>query len=257
MKTSYHTHTTISDGKVKPKELIKYAIKKKFKVLALTDHYTHPKGFREWGEKFYSQEDYNKLVKLKKQYSKKIKILIGAEFDWLEGYEKWTKQETTKRKYDLKLVAIHFIEIGKEHYPIDHSKELFGEMIQKINGIKKLVKKYYRNQRNAIKTKKFDTIAHMDLIKFWNKNNEYFSENDEWYKKEINKTLKLAKKYKIILDVNLSGLKTPCKQIYPSPWIIKKAKQMNIKTRIGTDAHKKGQLDYNEKTISKIINQKT
>lgn len=40
MKYDLHTHTTASDGKLSPKELVDYAIEKKLKGIAITDHDT-------------------------------------------------------------------------------------------------------------------------------------------------------------------------------------------------------------------------
>ena len=102
MKSNYHTHTTGSDGKLKPEELIKLAIKKKFDILGITDHYSVPPRFRDWGNEYYSDEHYAELKKLKKKYSGKIKVLVNVEFDWLKDYKKWIVKEATKRKYDYR-----------------------------------------------------------------------------------------------------------------------------------------------------------
>ena len=39
MKENHHVHTTGSDGKLKPEELIKLAIKRKFNVLGIADQF--------------------------------------------------------------------------------------------------------------------------------------------------------------------------------------------------------------------------
>jgi len=89
VKVNYHTHTTGSDGKLKSEDWIKLAVKKKFDVLGITDHYHLPPGFRNWGNGFYSDEHYKELKRLKKKYKDRIKILVNAEFDWLEDYKEW------------------------------------------------------------------------------------------------------------------------------------------------------------------------
>ncbi|MBT3397621.1 histidinol-phosphatase HisJ [archaeon] len=242
VKANYHTHTTGSDGKLKPEELVKLAIRKKFDILGITDHYHFPPGFRDWGNDYYSTEHFRELKRLKKKYKGKIKILVGVEFDWLKDYKSWTKKEAKKR-FDYRLVSVHFVKIGKEYFPIDHSKESFEKMVKSSGGIKKLVKNYYSDLRSAIKSGWFDVVAHFDIIKVWNKNNKYFSGDEDWYMKEVRKTLKLISKKKMKLDLNASGWRRPCDEQYPSLWILREAKGLGIEILIGTDEHKAEHLE--------------
>lgn len=241
-KEDYHTHTTGSDGELKPEDLIKLAIKKKFKILGITDHYYFPRGFRDWGNEYYSDKHYEELNKLKIKYKDKIKVLVNVEFDWLEDYKKWIKVEATKRPYDLKFVSVHFLKIGEEYFPLDYNEKTFQKMIKDIGGIKSLVRLYYSNLRDAIKTNCFDVVAHLDLIKIWNKNKKYFSGGESWYKNEIKKTLKLIKKKNMKIDLNTSGLRKLCLEQYPSEIILKRIREMEIKVLVGSDAHKKEEL---------------
>src|SRR4030042_1708493 len=123
-KIKYHTHTTCSDGNLKPVDLIRLAIKKKFKILGITDHYHFPPGFRDWGDKYYSDEHYKELNRLKRDYKDKIKILVNVEFDWLKDYKEYIKS-AAKREYDYKFVSVHFLKIKGEYLPIDDSQEVF------------------------------------------------------------------------------------------------------------------------------------
>jgi histidinol-phosphatase (PHP family) len=247
-RVSYHTHTTFSDGKISAEKLIKLAIKKNYEVLALTDHYRNPPGLKDWGNDYYTYENYLELKKLKKKYKGKIKILVGVEFDWLPGYEKWVLGQVGKRKYDLKLISIHFLKIGKDYDPIEYTGEYFEKMIKKIGGIRKLVKLYYRTLRTAVKTKKFDVVSHLDLIKSWNEDSKYFSEEKRWYRREVIKTLNQIKKTGMKIDFNLKGLRKPCKSTHPSKWVMKEIKVRKIKTLVGTDAHF-GELDYKKEDL--------
>jgi len=94
------------------------------------------------------------------------------------------------------------------------------------------------------KSKLFDSVAHLDVIKTFNSNNKFFNENEKWYKDEINKTLKEIKKSKMAIEINTSGYTYPCKGLFPSLWIIKQAKKLNIPITIGTDCHFAHQIDF-------------
>lgn len=242
-KENYHTHTTGSDGELKPEELVRLAIKKKFKILGITDHYHFPPGFRDWGNDFYSDEHYETLEKLKEKYKSKIKIFTNIEFDWLPDYAGWIKKEATRKSYDYRFVSVHFLKLRQECIPIDYSEEEFQKMIDKAGGIKKLVRLYYSTLREAIKSGCFDVVAHMDLIKIWNKNQKYFSGEEPWYEKETAKTLKEIKKQNMKLDLNTAGLRKPCAEIYPGKRILEEAEKLNIQLLVGTDAHKADELE--------------
>ncbi|MFH1521692.1 MAG: histidinol-phosphatase HisJ [archaeon] len=256
MKANYHTHTTGSDGKLQPGDLIKLAIKKKFKVLGITDHYHIPAGFRNPSNEmysYYSDEHYSELCKLKKKYRDKIKILVNVEFDWIGDYKKWLKKEAIRRKYDLRYISVHYIKMKKGYVPLDWTEKGFQEMIKDFGSVKKLVRWYYSSLRKAIKMNCFDVVAHIDLIKIWNKDKKYFSGDEEWYKKEVSKTLKLIKKMKMKIDLNSSGLKKPCSEQYPSSKILMEAKKIGISFLIGSDAHNSGELENGLEKVGKLI----
>ena len=242
-KVNYHTHTTGSDGMLKPEDLIKVAIKKGFDVLGITDHYHFPKGFRDLENESYSDEHYKELKRLKEKYKGKIKVLVNVEFDWLEDYKKWVMKEAIRRKYDYRFISVHFLKVEKAYLPLDYSEEVFQKMIKDKGGIKKLVQDYYSTFRDAINTGCFDVVGHLDMIKIWNKNKKYFSGKEDWYKEEIQKTLRLIKKKNMKIDLNTAGLRKPCAEQYPSLDILKEAKKMKISFLVGTDAHKQEELE--------------
>lgn len=76
----------------------------------------------------------------------------------------------------------------------------------------------------------------MDYIKVYNENQDLFSENSDWYKKEILEILDLIKKNKMALEINHGGIRK-CKAAFPSLWILKEAKKRNIPITLGIDAH--------------------
>jgi histidinol-phosphatase (PHP family) len=252
-KENHHTHTTGSDGKLKPEELVRLAIKKKFDVLGITDHYHFPPGFRDWGNDYYSEDHYKELRRLKKKYKDKIKIEVNVEFDWISKYRKWIINEATKRKYDYRFVSMHFLIVGEDSVPLDHTEESFVQILKKAGGIKKLVKIYYAGLRSAIKTGCFDVVSHFDLIKLWNKDHKYFTGGEKWYKSEVSRTLKLMAKKNMKIDLNTSGLRKPCAEQYPSLEIIKAAKLLGIGFLVGTDAHKSKELESGLKEVNKIL----
>jgi histidinol-phosphatase (PHP family) len=245
-KVNYHTHTTGSDGKLKPEELIELAIKRRFDILGITDHYFIPGGFREPDNEMYSyydEEHYEELCRLRGKYKDELKVLVNVEFDWLGDYVKWMEREATKRDYDLRYISVHYIKTSKEHIPLDWKEEAFVEMIEDFGNVEKLVRWYYASLRDAVRLGCFDVVSHFDLIKIWNRDEKYFNEIEDWYREEVLESLRLIAEKGMKLDLNSSGLRKPCGEQYPSLWIINEAKKMGICFLVGTDAHNEGELE--------------
>jgi histidinol-phosphatase (PHP family) len=254
MKENYHIHTTVSDGKLKPEQLIKLAIKRKFNTIGITDHYRLPPGFNEGGyaKDNYTIKDYNQLMRLKEKYKDKLNILVGVEFDWMEDYKKWVVREAKKRDYDYNFISIHYFKVDKKYEAIDIFSDTFDDIVRNL-GIKRLAEEYYRTLRQGIKTGCFDVVAHLDIIKMWNKHNKYFSGKENWYQSQVNETLALIKKKNMRIELNTSGWRKDCDEQYPAEWILKKAAKMKIPIIIGTDAHREEHLEFGLKRAKSLL----
>lgn len=71
---NHHVHSTGSDGKLSPEEVIKFAISKKLNFICFTDHYPYPPDHLEWGKDFHSEKYYNQIKELIEKYKDKIEI---------------------------------------------------------------------------------------------------------------------------------------------------------------------------------------
>ena len=80
-----HTHTLYSDGKAKPEDFVKEAIRQNFDVLGFSEHAPVPmeNGFaieeKQLGD--YSRE----IAQLKEKYRESIEIYTSFEFDYIPG----------------------------------------------------------------------------------------------------------------------------------------------------------------------------
>ena len=66
-------------------------------------------------------------------------------------------------------------------------------------------------------------------------------------------TLSLHDALPIWIDLNSSGLRKPCRERYPSEWIVEKCKKLNIELLIGTDAHCEEEIEAGLNQISYLI----
>lgn len=244
---NFHMHSTGSDGRMTPKEVVKEAITGNIKYMCFTDHYNSPKGNADIWEKDkrFSKKYLTEIKRLQEEYKEKIDISLGVELDWFEEYEEWAKSEILKYKFDYVIGSIHLLPLGSRYFPVEfgaEGKQKFLEVIEKFGGIKKIVQEYYRQIALLAKSKLFDTVGHFDLIKMYNSDSSLFSEEDSWYKEAVKKALDAIAASSTCLEINVHGLIKATKAQYPSLWILKEARKRNIPITVGTDAHGTGQI---------------
>ena len=243
-----HVHSTGSDGKLTPEEMINEAISAGLSYVCFCDHYKRPEEFLRMKGKKLGRFDYEGYMKnrkaLSEKYKDKIEVCFGTEMDWFEEFKPWIKNEVKKfgERYDLIIGSVHYTKVGKEYYPVDTTPELWEEVAERI-GVRKYITKYYEQIRKMIKSKLFDCIGHFDIIKIYNKNSKLFDENEKWwYKEEVFKTLDEAAKTGICIEINSHGFKKPVGKQYPSEWILKEAFKRKIPITISSDAHRTGEV---------------
>jgi histidinol-phosphatase (PHP family) len=245
---NFHTHSNFCDGKEEPRLYVESAIEKGFIALGFSSHAPTPFGL-DWtlsNEKlpFYFEE----IKKLKEEYSGKIEIYLGLEFDFFKKAQYQSIYFNYKETLDYNLASVHFLSDRKNEkfYIIDGSIESYINALNEVfkGDVKSFVKEYYNLIKEMILTYKPDIIAHIDLIKKNNKDAVFFKETEEWYREAILETLDIVSKSSSILEVNTGGIaRGSISDFYPSEWLFKECYRRNIPIIINSDAHDPGKID--------------
>jgi len=247
-KINFHIHSLGSDGKLTPEEVIAESIKEGVKFICFTDHYRNPNEDIDpgWSRTHFHNKDYIAEVRrLQKEYAGKIDISFGVEMDWFEAFQDWIKKQIEINKFDYVLGSVHFLPLAEKFYNFDFgdgNEEKFKEILSTFKSIKTLVSVYYEQLRLMIQSGLYDAVGHFDYIKRNNAVLNLFSEDEDYYRKEVLSTLDVLAKSKMAMEINLRGLSKSTKAQYPSMWILKEARKRGIPLTIGTDAHAKGQV---------------
>lgn len=241
--SNFHTHCLFCDGVGHPDEYVKKAISLGFKSLGFSSH--APVHFSNtWTMQPENVQKYCKEISiLKEKYKEKINIYLGMEVDYFKEVSGPKSKKIRDLNLDYTLGSVHFIKNNEtgEYLAVDGNEEEYLRILNEIfNGdIKEFVKEYYNLIRKMVIEHEPDIIGHIDLIKKNNKNNKYFSESENWYKKEIIKILDVIKQTKCIVELNTGGkARGYMDEFYPSEWIIKECRNRNIKIMINSDAHR-------------------
>lgn len=237
MIANYHTHTYLckhAHGTMR--EYVEAAIQNNFKILGFSDHVPYPfpngyvSGFRM--DVSETKKYVTELKALKREYKKKIEILIGYEAEYYPNDFDNMLKNISKYGYDYLILGQHFTysEYGDDVYSGFTCDE-------------KALKRYVDTVIEAFKTGHFLYFAHPDLIKF--------PPDTAIYKKEMKRLCNAAKKYDIPLEFNMLGYRDH--RHYPSKEFWKIAGQVGCKAVIGFDvhnpAHMGSQADFNSAKI--------
>ncbi len=247
---NYHLHGLKHGAKERLAvvKTVEAAIKAGVNVICFTDHMPLPPGFidpvptQDCAMPQTRYKTYLKQVKkAAKKYQEQITVLQGAEVDFFPDSINWTKQQVTDLGLDFVLGSVHFVGTNQkgENLALDYDKAGFEKCRDNYGGIQGLVREYFSRVRQMAESGVFDSVGHLDLVKKYNKDKEYFTGDEPWYKTEVLQTLEAIERSGIAMELNSSGL-IKCGEQYPSLWILQEAKERNIPLTLGSDGHEPG-----------------
>lgn len=245
-----HTHSTYSDGKSSPSDIVEEALRQGFQAIGFSEHgpLPFPTCFAIPYEKMQSYV--NEIRDLQNKNHGAIDVLCALEMDYITNCT--DNFAETKAKYGLDYIigGLHLVgqsndpdtlwfTDGPDYKTYDQGLERFFD-----NDIRRAVRRFYDQTNEMIMNEQFDIIAHFDKIKMHNRD-RFFHEDEQWYRDMVLETLDLIRQKGLIMEVNTRGIyKKRCDSLFPSPWILEKAYTMKIPAIISTDAHHYSEISY-------------
>lgn len=239
---SYHTHNNalgIFDGKNTAAEILARAEEIGFETIGVSNHLIWHPNMSQVSRMFFRdlemaldvwQQSLEVLQNAAKNFN--IKVLTGFEVDffpskiWREGFEKAIKV----LQPDYLIGSTHFIRTADEKkvYNIYHMDELPAGITP--DDMDELLKNYWLNIIECIKSGYFDFIAHIDYCTIFN-----LCVEEKWHdlKWQVIETLD---KYHQPFELNTSGydrINIP----HPHPWMLKELAKRNVPLVLSDDAH--------------------
>ena len=254
--TNYHTHSKFCDGNATTEEMILSAIAKNVYAYGFSGHSPVPME-SDWNMQNADLPEYFAQIEyLMNKYQDKILIFKGMEIDYIENL--CGPKDFKTYNLDYCIGSVHYIKPFDDgtFCTVDHTAEKFKHGLVELfeNDIKLFSAFYYQQVMNMISSDKPDIIGHIDLIKKFNKGNRFFDENETWYKKQVMEVLEVVKNQNVIIEVNTRGFyKNLTKQYYPSDWILKECKKMNIPVTISADAHTVSEINKEYENVANLL----
>ena len=231
-----HMHTTWSDGKNTPDEMVREAIRLGLETVGISDHSSgDPVGMTLEASAAYKAE----IAQLKAKYAGKIRVLCGLERDFLTD---------DFGDYDYTIGSVHWLRMPDGHsVSIDWTAEKQREGIEKYFGGDPyaLAEAYYDTEAKVAEVTKCDIIGHFDLITKFNELDLLYDIHHPRYvkawKKAADALLKAGKPFEINTGAMSRGYRT---SPYPDREICMYLLEHGGKLIFSSDSHAKETIAF-------------
>jgi len=231
----YHMHTPLCCHAVgEPVDYAAHAIKAGLTEIGVTDHSPMQRDdFDDWRMRFDQLDEYVEKVRRAQREFPQLKIKLGLEVDYIPGHEDWIRQLAARHPWDYFIGSVHYV---SGSWDLDNPKKLSE---WRNRDPFEVWTAYFERLKMAAESQLFDTIGHADLCK------KFCFIPKEDCTPLFERFLQAAAMNDVAIEINTSGLRKDCKEMYPSPQIVKLAAQMKVPLTFGSDAHAPGEVGMN------------
>lgn len=243
-----HVHTTFSDGKNTPEEVILSAIEKGIKTLGFSDH-SYTDFDEEYCIKKGKTEEYVAVISaLKEKYRSQIEILCGIEQDYFSG--------TPEYEFDFVIGSVHYFKFGNEYVPVDSNAETLKVSAEKYFGgdIYALAEEYFRLVGRVADRTNATIIGHFDLITKFNEKTPLLNLSNPRYIAAWKGAVDSLIKKNIPFEINTGAISRGYRTTpYPATDILDYIKENGGKFILASDSHSAENLAFNFKEFSYLL----
>lgn len=222
-----HMHTPLCRHAVgEPTEYAARALATGLTEIGFSDHSPMRRDdFDNWRMRFDQLDEYVENVRKTQREIPALSIKLALEVDYLPGHEEWIRELSARHPWDYFIGAVHYV---SDSWAVDSPFQLSewdGRDPQEVWAI------YFDRLTRAAETGFFQILAHADLPKKFG----HRPSGDCTHMYE--RLLDAARQNNVAIELNTAGLRKDCREIYPSPEILRRAYEKGVPITFGSDAH--------------------
>lgn len=248
IKSDFHVHTTYSDGKSTPEEIVLSAIEKGLSTLGFSDH-----SYTDFDENYCIKKekisDYiSEISALKEKYKTKIEILCGIEQDYFSGLPKYD--------FDFVIGSVHYFKFGNEYVPVDSNADILFSAAEKYFGgdVYTLAEEYFSLVSEVADKTSATIIGHFDLITKFNEKTPLIDAANPRYIAAWKKAVDKLIPYNIPFEINSGAISRGYRTTpYPASDIIDYIKNKGGKLILSSDSHRADTLCFKFEDFSSLL----
>ncbi len=225
----YHVHTALcrhAEGTLE--EYLAEAERQGLKEIGFADHY--PLGLLNYTPRSqvtmdpHELEGYIAAVRRLGESSKKVKVKLGIEVDYLPEREELLREQLSSYPFDYVIGSVHFMDGWDFTHPV-HAETYHH------HDIDQLYRRYFKLVQQACASGLFDFIGHIDVIKKFGFRPQ---ESLEPYWVE---TARLLAETGTGIELNTAGRDAPVEEFYPDRHFLEICLAAGVQVTLGSDAH--------------------
>jgi histidinol-phosphatase (PHP family) len=230
--------------------MVRSAIDKGFQEIGFAEHLPYPEGFESdvpgcvvpveaWPQ--YLAD----VRAAQERFRQRIVIRLGAEIDYLPGYESELASRLQGNAYDVVFGSVHLV----DGVMVDFAADYLEERLPLLGGPGGLWKTYWDRLEGLIRSGLCDVVSHLDLPR---KLGGDFPEAVDW--ERLDAILDLIRDAGLTMEVNTGGIdRSALREAYPADRILRMASGKGIDILIGSDAHDPEQIGrYFRETAARL-----
>ena len=227
-RTSYHNHTTWSDGAAGVAEMLAAARAAKLDEFGFSDHLVFYPGHDWFGWRLTPERlgAYSAEIRAAAEATDGIAVRIGAEVDFFPELERQLAAIVKPRPFDYLIGSVHFV----DGFLIDGGLE--GWTALSPDERDDVWRRYFERIVLAARSGIFDVIGHLDLPK------RFGVRSPEERGAGALAALDAIAAAGIAIELNTAGWRHPVDEPYPSPWLLERARARGVPLVINADAHR-------------------
>lgn len=260
-----HVHTTFSDGKNAPEEMVQAAIKLGMTTIGFSDH-----SYTAFDKSYCMSKENIPVYKaciseLKEKYADRIEILLGIEQDY------YSEEPVTD--YDYVIGSVHYVRIpdaspaanvpgcisfnGHIYIPVDESSDIIKNAVKAYfgNDIYAFFRAYYETVAGVTEKTGADIIGHFDLIEKFNEGCALFDNKNEAYVSDRKKSADALIAGGNIFEINTGAISRGYRSFpYPDRKILEYIKaKVPGRLILSSDSHSKDTLLYDFEKYERFL----
>ncbi|MCE5314060.1 MAG: histidinol-phosphatase HisJ family protein [Armatimonadota bacterium] len=226
MLTSYHVHSTFSDGENSVGEMIRSAIDAGVDEVGVSDHLVLLAGDQtvDWSMSPAAIPRYFDAIAEASDDRITIKYGIEADFDPKTAEE--LRDLLQSHAFDYVIGSVHFL----DGFPIDVDRKYWDELSEtECNDV---ILGYWNRIAQMARSGLFDFAGHLDIYK------KFGTMPTVDISEAIITALDAITQARMAVELNTSGWHKPIREAYPSIAILRGCHKRGIPTLVTADAHK-------------------
>jgi len=232
LPADYHMHTPLCRHAVgEPTDYAAQAVKLGIPEIGFSEHAPMIRDdYDEWHMLLKDLDVYVEKVEKARRDHPQLTIKLALEVDYFPGQEDWIRDLSARQPWDYLIGAVHYV---TDAWDFDNPNKISE---WKRRNPFEVWTAYFERLTKAAESGLFDIMAHADLCKKFG-----------FYPKEdctplFRHFLRAAKQSDVAIELNTSGLRKECNEVYPSPQIVQLAGQLGVPITFGSDAHAPAQV---------------